>query len=85
MHPRMLGDDGAVHLEIAGGIREHRAPRARDDDVVGKLERQLDVLRHQHARRPPALGAGDGAVDNGDDPRREPFGGSRRRSSTNFR
>ena len=49
-------------------------PEFRDDDVVGEVQRQLDVLLHQHDRKPLALEPGNSAPDIGDDLRRQPFG-----------
>ena len=45
-----------------------------DHDVVGEVERKLDVLLDQHDRLPFGLQLRDGAADFGDQLRREPFG-----------
>ena len=46
-----------------------------DNDVIGELERELDVLLDEHDRLALALQPRDRAADLGDDERREAFGG----------
>ena len=59
---------------LGGGAGEHDRAGIDDHDVVGKVERQLDVLLDQHDRQPFGLQLRDGAADFGDDLRREAFG-----------
>ena len=37
VHPEMLDDDGAVHLDLAGRPCERHAAGVEDDDVVGEV------------------------------------------------
>src|SRR5262249_50998377 len=74
-HAEVLGDDGVVELDLGRGAAEHHAPGIDDDDVVGKIERELDVLLDQHDRLALGLDLRDGAADLGDELRREPLRG----------
>src|SRR3974377_280478 len=42
--PEVLRDDGIIQLDRLGGSPEDDAPGVDDDNVVGEIERQLDVL-----------------------------------------
>ena len=48
VHTQVLRDDGVVRPHVAGGAGEGHAARVEDDDVVGEVEGELDVLLDQH-------------------------------------
>ena len=60
-------------MPLAGAAKHHPAG-IDDDDVVGEVERQLDILLDQHDRLPFGLELRDGASDLGHQLRREPLG-----------
>src|SRR5262249_20327536 len=74
-HTQVLRHNGIVKLDLIGGTAEHHATRVDDDDIVGEVEGELDVLLDQHDRLPLGLELRDGAADLGHQLRREPFGG----------
>src|SRR5215468_5252839 len=71
-HAEMLRDDGVVELDAIGGAAKHHAAGIDDDNIVGEVERKLDVLLDQHDRLPLGLELRDGAADLGHELRREP-------------
>src|SRR4029453_11021964 len=74
-HPEMLGDNGVVELDLIGGSAKHHAAGIDDDDVVGKIEGELDVLLDEHDRLPLRLELRNRAANLGDELRRESLGG----------
>ena len=64
----------SVRISAAVPVKHHRAG-IHDHHLVGKVERELDVLLDQHDREAFGLQLRDGAADFGDDLRREAFGG----------
>ena len=72
--PRCCAIDGLVRLAARrAALEDHRA-RVDDDDVVGEVEGELDVLLDEHDRQALRLEPGDRAADIGDDLRGEPLG-----------
>src|SRR5262249_60633159 len=74
-HTQVLRHNGVVELDLIGGAAKHDATGIDDDDIVGEIEGELDVLLDQHDRLSFALELRDGAADLGHPLRREPFGG----------
>src|SRR5438445_7330317 len=74
-HTQVLRHNGVVELDLIGGTAKHHATGIDDDDIVGEVEGELDVLLDQHDRLPLGLELRDGAADLGHQLRREPFGG----------
>src|SRR5262249_55638132 len=66
-HAEVLGDNGVVELDLIGAAAKHHAAGVDDDDIVGKVERELDVLLDQHDRMPLRLELRNGAADLGDE------------------
>src|SRR5262245_13480663 len=74
-HAEMLRHNGVVELDLIGGAAKYDATGVDDDDVVGEVEGELDVLLDQHDRLSFGLELRDGAADLGHQLRREPLGG----------
>src|SRR6266545_4509039 len=54
-HAEMLGDNGVVEFDLIGGSAKHHLAGVDDDDVVGEIEGELDVLLDEHDRLPLRL------------------------------
>src|SRR5262245_36233813 len=73
-HAEVLGDNGIVELDLIGGPAKYHAAGIDDDDVVGEVEGELNVLLDQHDRLSFRLELRDRAADFGHQLRREPLG-----------
>src|SRR5262249_44487531 len=74
-HTEMLRHNGVVELDLIGGAAKYDATGVDDDDVVGEVEGELDVLLDQHDRLAFGLELRDGAADLGHQLRRASLGG----------
>src|SRR5262245_44754275 len=73
-HAEMLRHDRVVELDRAGAAAKHHPAGIDDDDVIGEVEGELDVLLDQHDRLALGLQLRDRAADLGDQLRRQPLG-----------
>src|SRR5262249_37522874 len=60
-HAKMLRDDRVVELDLAGRSAKHHPSGIDDDDIVGEVERELDVLLDQDDRLALGLELRNGA------------------------
>src|SRR5262245_62168001 len=67
MHAQVLSHDGVVQSDPPRQAAEHHMARVQNHDVVGEVQRQLDVLFDQHDRKPLTLEPGNGASNVGND------------------
>src|SRR3954469_10732287 len=73
-HPQMLRDHALVRLRLGRRSGKHDRAGIHDHDVIGKVERELDVLLDEHDGKPLGFELRDGAANLVDDLRRESFG-----------
>src|SRR5229473_3752567 len=71
----VLRDDSIVEPDRTGGSAKDDASGIDDDDIIGEIERELDVLLDQDDRLAFRLELRDGASDLGHELRCQPFGG----------
>src|SRR5262245_66294734 len=62
-HTQVLRHNGVVELDLIGGAAKHDATGIDDDDIVGKGEREFDVLLDQHDRLALGIYMRDGAAE----------------------
>src|SRR6266481_2657451 len=70
----VLGYDGIIEPDLIGPAAKHHAASIDNDDIVGEIERELDVLLDEDDGLPFGFELRDGAANLCDQLRREPLG-----------